>query len=110
MILLKLFHPILWLSDLLEPFFPKYKIAKYVSFKTGQSWGIDKRWSAFFYKPLCHLKSVKYPTNSISTSNEILTYPTEEAAESEIDRLYFGYPPVSGRLWQDGILLEEYYD
>ena len=106
---MRLYHPILWLSDLLEPFFPQYKTVKYMSFQNGHSWGIDKRRSVFFYRPLCHLKSVKYPPDNISVSNEILTYPTEEAAESEIDRLFFGYGPVTGRLWEDDTMLEEYY-
>jgi len=96
--------------NLIDSIFPAYKTKLYSTPSGEMVWGISKRTKLIFYKALCHLKSVKYPTGKVAVSYEILFYPTEEAAESEIDRLLFGYGPVTGRLWENDVMLEEYYE
>ena len=100
----------MWLSDLLDSLVPEYKVVEYYAAIDAPVWGIDKRHYIFSYKALTHLKYVRYITQKTTVSHAILTYPTLEAAESEIDRLLFGYPPVVSRLWERGIQLEEHYE
>ena len=96
------------LSCLLEILFPKYKSLPYTA--AGKPvWAIGKRMLLFFYKPLTHTKIVIYKGGYAASSREILTFTAEEDAESEIDRLGFGYPRITSRVWRDGKLLEEKY-
>ena len=92
--------------------FPKYKMVKYsVAYK--QEWGIHKRVLLFWYRPLIHQKYVlRNNSDGLASgcpSREILTFKTEEEAESEIDRLEFGYPPICCRVFQKGKLIKTNY-
>lgn len=96
------------LSCLLEILFPKYKSLPYTA--AGKPvWAIGKRMLLFFYKPLIHTKIVIYEGGYASSSREILVFSSEEGAESEIDRLGFGYPRIKYRIWEAGLLKEEKY-
>jgi len=90
----------------------KYKIIEYDVAKR-QEWGIHKRILLFWYKPLIHSKYVlRDGTNGLAPgcpSREILTFKTEEDAESEVDRLEFGYPPICCRVFQKGKLIKVNY-
>jgi len=102
-------YPFYWFIDLIESLFPTYKIVLYHVSGTPH-WGINKRKWLLFRSALCHHKSVIHgPHKQARVSYEILTYPAEEDAQSEIDRLSFGYPPVTGRRWENGKMTEEYY-
>lgn len=81
--------------------FSKYRIRRYVV-GNESAWGISERFLLFFYKPLIHWKSV-----NISSSREILLFPTLETAEDELDILYMGGTPVIGRLFENGVLTHE---
>jgi len=92
--------------------FQRYKIVPY-SVVDRQEWGIHKRLLLFWYKPLVYLKYVlKNNSGQLASgcpSREILTFRTEEDAESEIDRMEFGYQPIYSRTFQNGVLLETKY-
>jgi hypothetical protein len=112
MISLRAHHLLMWLSILLDPIFPEYKIVKYS--RPYTCWGIHKRRFIFSYKPLTHNKMVRRnDTVEVGclpiVSYEILTFKKKENAESEIDRLGFGYGPITNRIWEEGIIVEENY-
>lgn len=86
---------------------PRYKIVKYNN-PEGLCWGISKRFLLLPYKPLIHSKVVWVGCESTS-SLEILTFSSEEIAEDEVDRLYFGGQPITKRVWKDGKLVKESY-
>ena len=100
---------------LIENTFPKYKILEYCSSDGKIIWAVGKRRWLFFYKPMTHIKSVcKYSgagpyKEYISSSFEILMFESFEAAEDEIDRLKFGYPTITRRVWKDHKIVKEEY-
>ena len=89
--------------------FQKYKIVQY-SVSMRSEWGIHKRFLLFFYRPLTHEKFVmKNDGSGLAPgcpSHEILTFRKEEDAESEVDRLEFGYPPIISRVYRNGKLID----
>lgn len=94
-----------WSWDNLIPY---YKIVKYKDSR-GVSWGISERILLFFFTPLKHLKVVWRGDVNTLHWRENLTWPTEEEAMDEMDRLYFGEAAVTKRVWKDGKLVEESY-
>jgi len=89
--------------------FQKYKVVQYSS-PAPPEWGIHKRFLLFFYRPLTHEKFVmKNDGSGLAKgcpSHEILTFRKEEGAESEIDRLESGYPPIRCRVFKNGKLID----
>lgn len=96
------------LSLLRSLFWPTYEKVFYSSF-VYNPWGIKRRWF-FFSKHLTHNKIVKYTGGHCAVSYERLRFPTEVAAEDEVDRLNFGHAPIKSRVYKNGKLLEEHYE
>jgi len=92
--------------------FEKFKIRKY-NVAGVPMWGISHRLCFFWYKPLIHKKYVmKDDSNHLQNgfpSREILTFSLKEIAKDEMDRLYFGLPPIVSRTWKNGKCIKEQY-
>ncbi len=79
----------------------------------GVVWVISKRRWLFFRKILTYTKILRgnHPnTAAVQYEDAILTFPTEETAEDEIDRICFGQDQITKRVWQNGKIVEEYRD
>jgi hypothetical protein len=90
--------------------FPKYKHLPYRTV-SKPVWAVGKRRLLFFYKPLTHTKVITRTDWVIPyrRSHEILMFDTPSDVESEIDRLSFGYKPITERIYYNGELKEVKY-
>jgi hypothetical protein len=90
----------------IESALPEYKIKLYYRTDKKEAWSILERHCLFFYKSLTHSKIVSRDTwaRPFIKSHELLMFDSREAAETEIDRLGFGYSPITERAWHNGRL------
>ena len=98
------------LTALAELIFPKYKVKRYAVGK-DLVWTVTKRRYLFFYYPLTTDKFVSRDNwvRCPIVSKERLIFVTEEEAESELDRLNFGYPEIATDEYHNGKLIRTTY-
>jgi hypothetical protein len=108
-------HLLLWIEILFDSLLPKYKPQQWYKHdpdvKKRRCWAVLKRRCLFFYKPLTHTKVITHTDwlMPYRRSHEILMFDSEEKAESEVDRLGFGYAPIIERVYHNGELKGENY-
>lgn len=104
---------LLWIEILLDSLLPEYKLQQWYKYgdQKEECWTVCKRRFLFFYKPLTHTKVITHTDwlMPYRRSHEILMFDTESAAESEVDRLGFGYAPITERVYHNGELKGENY-
>lgn len=89
--------------------FEKYKIISY-ALVSKLEWGIHKRFMLFWHRPMTYMKCVlPTPRGAYKRSREVLNFKTREAAEDEMDRLYFSLPPIVSRTYENGVMIKEEY-